>query len=228
MKQNLRRFEKSSGSLSTSGTVMARAAAHLNDINQLSYTSEVLLPMFNMALDEVNEELGVFELAPLKQDSIVIEVPIGSNIIPQMPVDFVESISLSERPNGGGEWIEVPEVLNIDKNLLYSDSIVQWTIRNTEIYINPPTSDREVILDYIRGLSEADDENTLIDIEASRRLLALLTARNAARDLGNSPSKAASYEADIGRARDRLVRRLQKNVQDTLGVRRLPYVGKGY
>lgn len=209
---------------------MTRAAAHLNDANQLVYTSTVLLPFLNMAIDEVDEELAIYEISPLKKDSLTIEVDSGDTQLDEMPTDFVEAITLYERPLGSsGEWREVSEVREIYNNYAVNTNteILQWSVRGSTILINPPSSDREVQLDYIRGLTEAAGAVTTIDIEVSRRLLALLTARNAARDLGNSPTKANSFEADIARARDRLTRRLQKNSQTSMGVRRLPYRGRG-
>lgn len=214
---------------STAGTVMTRAAVHLNDAAQLVYSSAVLLPFLNMALDELEEEMGVFELSPLKKTSIVIDVPAESASLPQMPSDFVEAISLYERPLDSSEnWAEVREVADIALNYTVQpqESIVQWTIRNATLKINPPSADREVMLEYVGGLTPATATATAIDIESSRRFLALVTARNAARDAGNSPRKADSFEPDIARARDRLVRRMQKNSQASLGARRLPYRGK--
>lgn len=216
---------------STAGTVITRAAAHLNDPSQLSYTTAVLLPFLNMAIDELGEELGVYELSPLKKDSITILIDSGDVQLDEMPVDFVEAIRLLERAQGSSDrWREVTEVAEIDDNFSVDTSteILQWTIRNTTIRINPPSSDREVQLEYIHGLTEAGSADTAIDIEISRRFLALVTARNAARDLGNAPNKAASFEPDIDRARDRLTRRLQKNSQSTMGVRRRPYTGRSW
>jgi|SRR5678815_1184277 len=212
---------------STSGSVMLRAAAHLNDANQLVYTSDILLPMFNMALDELQEELAIYEIGEIKKTSIIILVPTGSKIIPQLPVDFLESISLIERRGGSeDEWLRVTEVRAIDP-ALDQPGVLQWAERMSLIEINPPSTNREVMLEYIASMSVAQGDDNALDIESSRRYLSLLTARNAARDLGNSMSKAQTYEPDIGRARDRLTRRLQKKSQNVMGVRRRPFRGRG-
>lgn len=214
---------------STAGTVMTRAASHLNDSAQIVYTSAVLLPYFNSALDELEQELAVFELTPLKIDSAEISVEIGDLSLDAMPTDFVEAISLVERPlNSDGLWVEVKEVSDIDNNLIAqpAEAVIQWTIRNTSILINPPSSDREVILKYVKGLTTASGAATIVDIETSRHFLALVTARNTATDNGNSPSKGATFEDRITRARDRLIRRLQKENQSVMGVRRRPYTGR--
>ena len=216
-------------SVSTVGSIMARAAAHLNDINQLVYDNVILLPMLVNALDELDEELSVHEVTPLRRESVIILVPPGSLELPQMPTDFVEAIALHERAMGSsGLWVQVKESVVIDANRSVNpvDSIVQWTVRGPEIAINPPTTDREAMLQYIGGLTEPTQDDITIDIEQSRRFLALTTARNAARDLGNSITKANSFEIDIARARDRLTRRLQKQVQAGMGTRRKPYVGR--
>jgi hypothetical protein len=217
-------------SVSTAGSIMMRAATHLNDINQLVYNNEVLLPMLINAFDELEEELSVYEVTPLRRESIIILVPAGSLELPQMPIDFVEAIALHERPMGSMDlWTQVKESVVIDANRGINpvSSVVQWTIRGPEIAINPPSTDREAMLQYITGLTEPTQEEISIDIEQSRRFLALTTARNAARDLGNSITKANSFENDIGRARDRLVRRLQKQTQTGMGTRRRPYAGRG-
>lgn len=212
----------------TSGSVMLRAAAHLNDLNQLVYNNTVLLPFFQMALDELQEELSVYEIGDMKKVSITIQVPAGSTVIPQMPTDFLETISILERPaGGGGHWREIKEWRNIDSNVTNSTEILQWSERSSNIYINPPMSDREIILEYISIMNPTNNSSAVIDIETSRRYLALVTARNAARDLGNSITKAQTYDADIARARDRLTRRLQKKSQHSMGVRRRAYRGRG-
>lgn len=212
---------------STAGTVMLRASAHLNDINQLVYNSEVLLPMLNMALDELEEELNVFEINDLKKSSVIIPVPAGSIVLPQVPIDLLEVISLQERAQGSGDdWIGITEVPIVNPNLR-DTSILQWSDRVDRIEINPPSIPRDVIMNYVASMAIASTDDSSITIESARRFLALLTARNAARDLGNSISKASTFESDISRARDRLVRRLQKKSQSSLGVRRRPFIGRG-
>jgi hypothetical protein len=183
--------------------------------------------MFNAALDELQEELAIYEIGEIKKTSIIIPVPIGSKTLPQLPIDFLESISLIERSQGSQDsWTNVVEVRAIDPSA-NENGIVQWAERMSLIEINPPTTARETMLEYIAALIIAQGENNPLDIESSRRYLALLTARNAARDLGNSASKANTYEPDIGRARDRLTRRLQKKSQNVMGTRRKPFKGRG-
>jgi len=215
--------------MSTAGTAMTRAAAHLNDASQAVYTAAVLLPYFNSALEELEEEMAVHDLSPLIKDAAEVSVESGDLLLDAMPVDFVEAISLRERSLGSTElWIEVGQVAVIDPNLTVQPvtSIIQWTIRNASIYINPPSSDRAAIIEYVRGLTTATGDGTALDVEVSRLFLALVTARNAASDAGNSLTKASSFEDRIARSRDRLIRRLQKADQSVRGVRRRPYTGR--
>ena len=215
---------------STSGSIMQRSAAHLNDTSMLVYNADVLLPYLNMAIDELQEELGVFEIGEMRRETIIILVNAGDTSIPQMPLDFLEAISVLERARGSSdEWREVDQVVAIDPNLTIrpGNTLSQWTERSDRIEINPPALDREILLDYVASMTIAEGEDGPINIESSRRLLALLTARNAARDAGNSRTKADTYEPDIARARDRLIRRLQKKSQEVSGTRRLPYQGRG-
>ncbi len=212
---------------STAGSVMLRAASMLNDSSQLVYTNAVLLPYLNAALDEVEAELSVYEVNSLVTDSLVIDVDIDDDELGSMPSDFVDVISLMERTrDSDDDWREVTETVDINRNLTTATAIEQWSLRNVTIKINPPQSDREVLLNYIKGLTTAAGAATAVDIEVSRHLLALITARNTATDNGNSPTKGASFDRRITLANDRLVRRLQKGNQTVAGVRRQPYTGR--
>lgn len=210
----------------TSGSVMLRAATHLNDPSQLVWTSGVMLPFLNMALGELDDELAVHGVSPLRNESIIATVDIADTTI-AMPVGFVEAVSLSERIRGSSDfWREVDEVRWIDRNLTTQTEIVQWATRGqSAIEINAPQSDREVLLRYIAGITEATGTGTTLDYDASANYLGLLTAKNAARDGGNSSSKVSMLEPDITRARDRMLRRLVKGKQ-SIGVRRRPYSGR--
>lgn len=208
------------------GSVTLRAAQHLNDSSQLVYTSAILLPFVNMALEELEEELQVYNVDPLRVESITILVAIGDTVLTQMPTDYIEAVALYERLQGSSDaWMPVRETDWVDVNLTESETILNWASRGGQIRITPPIGDREVQLKYLKGLTEATSTGTALDIAGSLRFLGLVTARNAARDLGNSINKANSYEPDIQRAKDRLVRRLE-NEQQALGVRRRPYTGR--
>lgn len=213
----------------TAGSVLTQAAVHLNDPSQLVYTSGVLLPFLNMALQELAGELSVHEVAPLIREAIVIDVDAGDTVLPQMPADYHEAIAVFERTRDSSEeWKEVTEILHIPKtySIQPHEKVIYWTPRAAFIHINPPSSDREVLLHYFKVVTEATNTSTALDVDQAKEYLALVTAKNAARDAGNSESKANSYINDINRSRDRLLRRLQKEVQGTLGVRRRPYVGR--
>lgn len=180
-----------------------------------------------MALEELEEELDVYDVAPLRNESIIILVAIGDTILTQMPTDYIEAVALFERVQGSSDyWTEVRETDWVDANLNnVSDMILNWAPRGGQIRITPPKSPREVQLKYLKGLTEAVSTGTTLDITGTLRFLGLVTARNAARDAGNSITKANSYERDISKAKDSLVRRLS-NEQQGLGVRRRPYQGR--
>lgn len=211
----------------TAGSVCLRAAIHLNDSSQLVYTTPVLLPYLSMAIDELEEELAIYEVTMMRKNSIPISVAALAETLTQYPVDYVEAVRLFERAADSIAWTEVKEVLKIDQNYTTGSMIEQWAQENGLIRINAPTSGRDVYLEYVAMMTEPTQSSTAIDIPASRRFLGLVTARNAARDAGNSITKANSFKEDIDRARDRVVRRFQKNIQNVSGVRRKPYRGRG-
>jgi len=183
-----------------------------------------------MAVDELDQELAVYEVTPMRRESITIEVPAGSLLLPQYPVDYVETVRLFERLNNtSDQFAEVTERLAVSQSYIATpiQHITEWVSRNNLIYINPPSLAREVMLEFVAGLTTPATSGTAVDIESSRLYLGLVTARNAARDAGNSVSTANKWKEDIDRARDRVVRRLQKSVGTTGGVRRRAYRGRG-
>ena len=70
-----------------------------------------------MALDELEGELGIYDLTPMKRESLTISVPIGSNSLPSLPLDFIESVELLERPGGSSQdWATISEVKDLNPN----------------------------------------------------------------------------------------------------------------
>lgn len=213
----------------TTGTVLTRAATHLNDPSQLVYTSSVLIPFLNSALWEVEEELAVYDVNPIKKDSATIDVAIAAATLAAFPADYISPVNVYERNRDSSDsWRLVPMAVDINKDLITQPAteILEWAPRGSALIFNPPTTEREVLLEYWKGLTVVTGTGQTIDIEETKNWLALLTARNAAMDAGNSPTKAASYEGRIITSKDRVVRRLQKLTQTAMGVRRQPFTGR--
>jgi len=205
--------------------VTAQAAVLLNDAAQILFTDIVLLPVLGKANEELEQLLEINEIPLQKQVSASIAIAQGVGEVPQ-PIDFVEALDLREREAGGVNWGgEITEVDFIDPNNTNCGSIIEWCGRNAKILINPPTSNREVLLNYIRKLTPITAGGSVVEIYQAKPWLAARTAQLAAQNIGNNPKKAEELQVDVDRMQDVLIRMLVKRNQG-MGVRRKPYKGR--
>lgn len=208
--------------------VLAQAALLLNDPSQVTWTNTILLPCLIKANEELEQEMGIHQLATQKEESSpVVSVEIGDTQLDELPTDIIQPITLFERTlNSSEDWVEVDEAAWIDKNLRTSSQIVQWSWRKGIVFINPPQTDREVYLRYLRSINPIASVSSNLELDQSKGFLAARTAQIAARDLGNAPGKADSLEPDVVVLRDKLIRRLLKKQQGISGVRRRAFKGR--
>jgi len=201
------------------------AKVYLNDALQQTWTNTVLLPQLSEAVLRLEELLRLNEIPFEKKVSIPIDVLMGTTEINQYPTDFIEPISLRERERASAsDWSdELPEVVDINPNLVRSLKIVQWSFSAGQVFINPPTTDREVLLKYLARLTPVVAEGSLIDIAESKSFLAAMTAEITARNLGNNPTKADAINAQAFNLGDTLIKTMLKNSQGVGGVRRKGY-----
>jgi hypothetical protein len=207
--------------------VTAQSAVLLNNAAQDFWTNTVLLPCLTKANEELEQIFEINEIPLQKQVSATIDVNIDAVIV-ALPTDFVEPISLRERPRDSTEsWSEeIGEVALIDPNDTESTYIDQWCWRDNKVNINPPQSDREVLLTYVRKLTPLTAVGSTVEIPQAKTWLAARTAEIAARNVGNNPTKADELrDNDVAPALDLLIRRMVKKNQ-SLGVRRKPYKGR--
>jgi len=205
--------------------VTKQAAVLLNDPAQVIFTDIVLLPLLSKANEELEQLLEINEVPLQKQTSIAIPVLTGVGEVDQ-PVEFVEALDLRERTMGGDTWgEEIREVDFIDPNNNLSSNINEWCYRDSRILVNPPTSDREVLLNFIRKLTPLDTAGASVEIYQAKPWLAARTAQLAAQNVGNNPTKADKLQVDVDRMQDILIRMLVKRNQG-MGVRRKPYKGR--
>jgi hypothetical protein len=207
--------------------VLAQTAVLLNDASQAVWTNTVLLPCLTKASEELERLLEANQITILDQvESPVVSVEVGDTELDEYPTDLIQPITLYERRlSSSDDWVEVTQVKKIDKNLDNESSVIEWCWRNLKIYINPPTTDREVYLDYTRSLTAVSVAGSTIEIRQSKTWLAVRTAQIAAANLGNNPTKAESLNGDLEEAKDLLLRTLVNNTSSVEGARRRPYRG---
>ena len=211
----------------TAEEVMQRVASvFLNDPSQSFWTDANIIPSLKYANDELGNLLTNHGISVQKDVSVPTDVDAGALELPSYPTDFFLPLELRERRRGATEnlWFRIDEVQWIDPDLDSFDSITQWAYRNQKVYINPPTSDREILLRYLRNIIAIVDENTNIEIDRSVNFLASRTAELCARFKGRNPTKADEIKHyEVGPSQHLLLNSFVRNSQK---VRRRPYRGR--
>lgn len=206
------------------------AKAFLNDADQALWTDSVLLPYLSQAVLELSQLYRLNEIPTELRVGVTILVAIGDTSLSQLPVDMIEPISLKERTQGSTDyWSDnIDEVDDVDPTILTSQSIVQWAYRNEQIYINPPTTAREVRLLYMGDLTAISSTGSTIDDDNTKPYLAARTAQLAIKNGGNNPTKAEELNTDVEMNLDILISASVKNNQNSGSARRRPYKGRSH
>ena len=209
--------------------VMERVAGvFLNDPDQTFWTYEKIIPSLKYANDELGNLLTNHGISVQKDVSLVLVVDAGDTDLDDYPPDFFLPLELRERSRRGlletGGWNKITEVQWITPNLSPSDSIKQWAYRDNKIVFNPPTSDREILLRYLRNIAIIQNDNSPIEIDRSINFLASRTAELCARFVGRNTQKADEIKAyEVSPAQHLLLNSFVRNSQK---VRRRPYRGR--
>ena len=126
------------------------ARAHLNDVNGITWTDSVLMPLLQIAHSELIQELELHNTGNLKNQSARILVTAGSlNLATNQPANLVNPISMMEGFPGDilDNFIEMEKVTFIP---LETQDIWlhEWAWINQIITFLGATTDREIILRY--------------------------------------------------------------------------------
>lgn len=184
-------------------TVMAEVAALMNDTGQRLYTNSVILPYLKSAWNGLQLELMSNGIPVSKEISLVTQVLANSDSITP-PSDFLQPIRLEERPSGSSDvFVEVEEKQEIPQ--VSSERILYWNWREEVVYINPPSTNREIRLTYWKSLNPLNDQNSNLNVANSLEYLAYRTAALCARYVGENPSRAQALDAEAFRSLQLLI-----------------------
>lgn len=200
--------------------VMNEAAALLNDPNRTLFTYTLQLPFLRSAWNELQLKLQENGIPTAKEISLTLEIAPGTSSI-TLPSDFIRPIKLEERANDSSDdFVEVREVLDIPQVSI--GEIRYWNWREESIYINPPTTAREVRLIYWKSLNPLNDQNSNLNVTNSQEFLAFRTAALCARFIGENPTRADVLDSMATYHRDILINLEVRKMQS------LPQRPKGY
>lgn len=207
--------------------VMDAARAHLNDISGQVFNNTILLPYLVTAWETLQSEMQDNSLPTTMEVSSVLAITAGATTIsgsssPALPADFVEPISLHERPVGSTIWSEMTKgSVHPPSSRLYPE-LFAWDWREDEIKLFGATTDRQVLIRYIKNLPSISGANTDLPVRGCKLYLGYKTAAEAAEDIGQNRTRADRLESKAEMELRKFINIRVKGNQGT-PVRRRPY-----
>lgn len=196
----------------TAQTPLTEAKSLLNDPNGSIYTDTSMLPLLQKAYAELQTKLMLNGMPVLKEKATAIAVNAGTVALGDgagLPSDFIYPIELKERVAGAGATTLYEDMVELEwePNTPQSTKLVYWNWREEEIKFLGATTNREVLVKYMKGLTRITATTTPISVNNATTFLAARCAAISALVLGSNPSRAEALNADAGMA-----------LQDLLGI----------
>ena len=221
----------------TSGQVMDKAAARLNDVNRSIYSYTVQLPFLNIALAELQELYEVNNVPVTDQTSAIIQVDAAVQGIvevsyndgvaspPFLPDDLIEIKVLWESPRNLNQWTAMNK-LDFLPPYQYGtqiSSFVNYQWATNQLKMIAANADNDVKMDYIRSLFlDVVDENTDLLVVNSASFLWNRTASLIANDIEENTQRSSYLYADALNGLDRSLSITTKGRQ-RITTRRRPF-----
>jgi hypothetical protein len=216
------------------GDVFTSARALLNDIAGDQYDNESLIPMLQMATQEMSEMYELNSMPKTNNTSAVIEVDAGVTeigflgITPapnNLPADLVEIQELWYSPRDQNVWIPMTR-RNFLPHYLENVSVpplTYWTWQEEKIKFLPANEDSDIKIDYIQNLfPDIVDSGTQLFLIDGRTFLNYRTAALAAEFIGENETRANKLNTFAIPALDRVLGIGIKG-QQMIPIRRRPF-----
>ena len=222
----------------TPAAIIDMAASLMNDTALTVYTHAAQLPYLQMALDELQEEFELNNIAITNQASAAVTVVaggttigaidgIGTSVAPNYPSDLAEIQQLWTRLSGSSDpYIPIGQAEFLPNTLVDIPiaGITVWAWVKQQIKFIPSTTAQQVKIDYIAKLFP--DNITAVSalgIINARSFLQYRTAALCSQFIGENPTRAQELNTFAEMARDRAVGINVKGKQSN-PVRRRPFM----
>lgn len=177
--------------------VFLEAASLLNDASKTIYTDDVMLPFLKSAWNQLQLKLQENNVPVMKEFTAVIDVAATSTTV-SLPSDFVQPVFLEERVDGSTDLSDFEEVTEVEDIPDFDpvENIIYWSWREETVYINPPSTAREVRLKYWKSLTAITGGSTSLAVLNSTEFLSYKTAALCARYIGENSERANMLDTE--------------------------------
>ncbi len=215
--------------------ILDRSAVLLNDSAKTQYTYAVQLPFYNMAQDDLQEQMELNNVPVTNELSTAIVVAAGTVVVTSAtyPADLIEIQRISERLNGSAEdYVLMSRREFLPPFVEQTESLIWWTWQNQEIRFIGATTPRQLLLGYIASrLPVVTSTATSITLINARSFLQYRTAALCAEFIGENKTRADDLNSNAGISLSNFLGINTKGRQ-SIAVRRRPfmmaYKNRGY
>jgi len=210
--------------MANASAAFLEAQALLNDVAKQYFTDAVLLPSLQKAHRELQVLLWENGLPVIKEVTSVIDIAANATSLGgSLPSNILEPKALQERPDGStseDDWTDVSETDNLPR-IEPTTRIQYWAWREETIEFIAPTTDREVKLRYLKGLTVPTSASNPIGLIFGELYLGPRTAAIAVQNVGN-PTRADELNVDAAFWIPKILAANVKRGQ-AVPTRRIPY-----
>lgn len=218
----------------TPNEIIKTAASLMNDSIQSKYTNAAVLPFFNLALEELEENFELNDLPVTHKTSATITIPastsfIGYGTTPALPANLIEIVQLWESDTGQNKWILVTKQRFLpaymrDPSATYTQfQFYAW--KDNQIEVFPSSAIIDLKIDYLGSLFTAATVATInvdIPLRNIKMFLELKTAAFCAVFLAENTERGMTLSGEADRALSREIGIPVKGMQNIM-VRRRPF-----
>lgn len=225
--------------MSTPAEIMVNIRALMNDQADAVFHDEIILPYFNMTLQELQEEFELNNIPVTNVTSALINVPTGTDTIgfppasplpntPYLPADLIEIQELWESQEGLSQWVPMRRLDFLPHDAEVASPIstfMIWAWMGQEIKLIAANRDNDLKLDYIKSVFTPITEDTLeddLDVLNVDTFLQYRTSALCAMFIGENPERASVMNEQAEIAKSRLIGISNKGEQMVF-TRRLPF-----
>lgn len=217
----------------TAGTVLDAMAVLMNDPAKTKYTNAKMIPLLNIALQELRE---VFEQNNVPVTDTVtsdpINIPAGKTFIafnngsdPSLPTDFVEPKIVWESGEGLDTYFQMTKRDSLPREWegVLQNQFIWYVWQSQQIRFLAADQDNDIKIDYIRQIfPPVVDANSSINVINAATFLEYRGGALCAEFLGENKTRADSLNTDALLALDRVVGIGTKGRQ-SITIRRRPF-----
>lgn len=198
-------------------TILQGTKPLLNDPQGIMYPDTALLPLLSKAYRELQTRLSRSGMGVTKEIAERVPVNAGVSYIGDgsgLPLGLLYPIEIREGARGAAiSDFHLIDESNWETTSPATSEIRMWAWREEEIKLSPATTDRDLYIKFMKGLTPITDVNSNITILNSELFLEARTAAIASALLGENYSRAQNLNQDAEMWYDVLIGGLVKRGQ---------------